>query len=185
MKKQLHILLAIAVVLMGLTACKKSTKEMLIGTWRYSKTISTDEGKITMEGTEIFDNDGTVSGNVTATITGETEVEDYTVQAKINVKAKLAGDWILNEKEIAYSPTSAEVEVTSIRYYDPSSGQLLAELTGRELKQASNIFAGEMKTSLMEASTERIIMIQEKKFVTEQESEDGDTKTTITYHRVR
>lgn len=185
MKKQIRFLAIIVIILASLSSCQKSVKDQLVGTWAYSKTMSTNDGEITMNGVETKSKDGTYSEETNATLTSETEINGYKVRMKIGMTMKDAGDWTLNEKEIASSPTSAGVKVTSLGYYDIESGELLVELTGQELVQASNIIVGEMKSSLMEASTARIIMLQEDKYVTEEESEDDGTKTTITYRRMK
>lgn len=183
MKHQLNVLIAIAVILLGLTACQKSTKEMLIGTWYVSKTIIQDEGEGTIEGTETICKDGTYSEIYNATFTIEMDIEGYTVCGKIGMSIKCTGDWTLHDKEIVSSPTSVGVKATSFKLYDPSSGEFLAESTDQELSLMTNEIVEEMKSALMDASTERIIMIQDDKFITEAE-EDG-AKTTYTYHRIK
>lgn len=105
MKQKLQIVTAIVAILIGLTACQKTTKDQLIGTWH-----------------------------------------------------------------------------CYMRYYDPSDGSFLMELTGRELLEASDVFVQDL--NLMEASTERILMLQENKYVTESIDDDG-RKITATYIRVR
>lgn len=90
----------------------------------------------------------------------------------------------MNDKEIVTTPTSAGVKVTSLKYYDPSDGSFIAELTGSELTETSSAIADELKEGLLEASTERILMLQENKHVTESIDDDG-RKITVTYTRVR
>ena len=183
-KHQLHLLLVIAAILTGLTACQKSTKDQLVGTWHYAKTMTVDGSDISSDGVSTNNQNGTFSDEASMTVTTDTEVEGINVQLKIGISMKSSGEWTLNDKEIVFSPTSAGIKVTYMKYYDPSDGSFLAELTGKELKEASNAFADEMKESLLEASTERIIMLQENKYVTESTDDDGK-KETITYNRMR
>lgn len=46
MKQKLQIVTAIVAILIGLTACQKSTKDQLIGTWHYTATTTIDGGII-------------------------------------------------------------------------------------------------------------------------------------------
>lgn len=185
MKQKLQILFTFAVILFGLTACQKSAKDQLVGTWHYSKTMTVDDGTVSIEGTDTNKEDGTYSSEANATVTVNTEIEGVSVRLVIGLSLKSSGEWTVNgDNEIVSSPTSTGIKVTSMRSYDPSSGSFLAELTGNELKEASSAFADEMKEDLLEASTERIIMLQENKYVTEETPEDGN-KTTITYNRLR
>ena len=184
MKQKLHILFAIAVILMGLTACQKSTKDQLVGTWHCVKTIPIDGGTMKYEGTGTNNEDGTYSDAANAVCTIDTEYEGVSVQMKMGISFKGSGDWTVNDKEIVTTPTSAGMKVTSLKYYDPSDGSFIGELTGNELKEASNAFADEIKEGLLEASTERILMLQENKYVTESTDEDGG-KTTYTYNRLK
>ncbi len=183
MKQKLQILFAIAVILMGLTACQKSTKGQLVGTWHYAKTMTIDGGTLRFEGTDTNKEDGTYSSVASAVYTVDTEIEGVNVQMKMGISIKDSGDWTVNDKEIVSTPTSSGMKVTSLRYYDPSDGSFLVELTGNELKEASNAFADELKEGLLEASNERILMLQENKYVTESTDEDGKTYT-YTYNRV-
>lgn len=184
MKQKLHILIAIAVVMMGLTACQKSTKDQLVGTWHYVKTMTIDGGTGRFEGTDTYNEDGTYSGVANAVYTADTEIEGVSVQIKAGVSIKGSGEWTVNDKEIVTTPTSVGIKVTSLRYYDPSDDSFIGELTGNELKEASNAFADEIKEGFLEASTERIIMLKENKYVTESTDEDGG-KTTFTYNRLK
>ena len=102
----------------------------------------------------------------------------------MGVSFKDSGEWTVNDKEIVSIPTSAGVKVTSYRIYDPSDGSFIEELTGNDLKEESNAFADDLKESLLEASTERILVLQENKYVTESTDEDGG-KTTYTYNRLK
>lgn len=184
MKQKLHILTVIAVILMGLTACQKSTKDQLVGTWHCVKTLTIDGGTMRFEGTDTYNEDGTYSGVANAVYTADTEIEGVSVQIKMGVSFKGTGEWTVNDKEIVTTPTSAGIQVTSLRYYDPSDDSFIGELTGNELKEASNAFADEIKEGLLEASTERILVLQENKYVTESTDEDGG-KTTCTYNRLK
>ncbi len=184
MKRKLHVLIAIAVILMGLTACKKSTKDQLVGTWHYVKTMTIDGGTVRFEGTDTNNEDGTYSGVANAVCTFDTEIEGVNVQVKMGVSYKDSGEWTVNDKEIVTTPTSAGVKVTSLRYYDPSDGSFIGELTGNEFKEVSNGLAEDLKEGLLDASTERILTLQENKYVTESTDEDGG-KTTYTYNRLK
>lgn len=184
MKQKLQIVTAIVAILIGLTACQKTTKDQLVGTWHYVKTITKDGATMRLEGTDTNNEDGTYSDVASAVYTVDTEIEGVNVQIKMGVSFKGTGEWTVNDKEIVTTPTSAGVKVTSLKYYDPSDGSFLAELTGNELKEASNEFADDMKEGLLEASTERILVLQENKYVTESTDEDGG-KTTYTYNRLK
>ena len=184
MKRTLHILIAIAVILIGLTACQKSTKDQLVGTWHSVETTILDNGTMRFESTDTNNEDGTYSSVSNGVYTYDTEYEGVSVQVKMGISFKGNGEWTVNDKEIVSTPTSAGVKVTYVRYYDPSDGSFLAELTGNDLKETSNEFADELKESLLEASTERILVLQENKYVTESTDEDGG-KTTYTYNRLK
>lgn len=184
MKQKLHILFVIAVVLLGLTACQKSTKDQLVGTWHYVKTMTIDGNTVRIEGTDTNNEDGTYSSVANAVYTFDTEIEGVSVQIKAGVSLKGSGEWTVNDKEIVTTPTSVGIKVTSLRYYDPSDDSFIGELTGNELKEASNAFADEIKEGFLEASTERIIMLKENKYVTESTDEDGG-KTTFTFNRLK
>jgi hypothetical protein len=183
MKQSLQTLL-FAVILIGLTACQKSTKDQLVGTWHCVKTMTIDGGTVRMEGTDTNNEDGTYSGVANAVATIDTEYEGYTVQIKMCISIKVSGNWTVNDKEIVSTPTSSGVKVTSMKYYDPSDGSFIGELTGSDLQEFSNIYANEMKGYLLEASTVRILVLQENKYVTESTDEDGG-KTTYTYNRLK
>ena len=109
MKQKLHILFAIAVILMGLTACQKSTKDQLVGTWHYVKTMTIDGNTVRIEGADTNDEDGTYSSVANAVYTFDTEIEGVSVQIKMGVSFKGTGEWTVNDKEIVTTPTSAGV----------------------------------------------------------------------------
>lgn len=182
MKQKLHILFAIAVIIIGLTACQKTTKNQLLGTWHCTETTTIDGGTINIEGIETNKEDGTYSCVANAVCTFDTETDGIPVQIKMGISMKESGEWTVNDKEIVSSPTSSGVKVTYMRYYNPSDGSFLVELTGRELLEVSDVFVQDL--NLMEASTERILMLQENKYVTESIDDDG-RKITATYTRVR
>ena len=184
MKQKLQIVTAIVAILIGLTACQKTTKDQLVGTWHYVTTMTKDGATMRIEGTDTNNEDGTYSSVANAVYTFDTEIEGVSVQIKAGVSFKGTGEWTVNDKEIVTTPTSAGVKVTSMRSYDPSDGSFIGELTGNELKEASNVFADEIKEGLLEASTERILVLQENKYVTESTDEDGG-KTTCTYNRLK
>lgn len=184
MKQKLQIVTAIVAILIGLTACQKTTKDQLVGTWHYVTTMTKDGATMRFEGTDTNNEDGTYSGVANAVLTADTEIEGVSVQIKMGVSFKGTGEWTVNDKEIVTTPTSAGVKVTSMRSYDPSDGSFIGELTGNELKEYSNEFADYLKEILLEASTERILVLQENKYVTESTDEDGG-KTTCTYNRLK
>lgn len=70
-----------------------------------------------------------------------------------------------------------------MKYFDPSDDSFLFELTGSDLEEYSKAFAKEIQSDLLEASTERIIMLQDNKIVTESVDDDGKKETT-TYNRL-
>lgn len=113
MKLKLHILFAIAVILMGLTACQKSTKDQLVGTWHYVKTITKDGATMRLEGTDTNNEDGTYSDVANMVCTADTEIEGVSVQIKMGFSFKYTGEWTVNDKEIVSTPTSGGVKVTS------------------------------------------------------------------------
>lgn len=184
MKHLLHNLLIIAAILLGLTACQNSTKEQLVGTWRYVKSMTVDGGELSLDGVETKNQDGTYSDEVSATCTIDTEIDGVNVQLKMDIRMKTGGEWSLNDKEIVYAPTSCGIKVTSLKSYDPSDGSFIGELTGNDLAEFSNGFVQEVKTDMLEASTERILMLQENKYVTEETDDDGK-KITITCNRLK
>ena len=176
-------MLAFAVVLLGFTACQKSTKDQLVGTWHCVKNITFDGVKGRMEVTQTNNEDETFS--FVANITFDTEIEGDSVRIKAVANYKCSGDWTVNDKEIVSNPTSVETKVTSIKFYDLSNGSFLTELTGNELKEASNDFADKMRETCLEVvSTERILILQENKYVTEYTDDDGNKKT-FTYNRLK
>ena len=70
-----------------------------------------------------------------------------------------------------------------MKYFDPSDDSFLFELTGSDLEEYSKGFAKDMQSDYLEASTERIIMLQDNKYVTESVDDDGK-KETATYNRL-
>lgn len=64
MKQKLQIVTAIVAILIGLTACQKSTKDQLIGTWHYTAATTIDGGTINIEGTDTNKEDGTPVGGI-------------------------------------------------------------------------------------------------------------------------
>lgn len=46
MKHKLQIVTAIAAIIIGLTACQKSTKDQLVGTWHSTAAMTIDGGII-------------------------------------------------------------------------------------------------------------------------------------------
>lgn len=183
MKNKISLIIAIAVILLGLTACK-TTKDKLVGSWRYAKTMTFDGNEISLMGVDNQKKNGTFTSSQTAVATTETEYDGVKVRIKIGISIKGYGDWKVNDdKEIVSSPVSVSVKVTSVKYFDPTDDSFIGELTGSELEEASKEYAREVKADLLEASTERIIMLQDNKYVTESVDDDGK-KETITYNRL-
>lgn len=185
MKKQLIGLLYVAVILLGLTACQPSTEEQLVGVWRYTNVQSAGNSTATLNGTAEINKDGSYSDNGELTVTGTTEEEGVEVKVKMGFSVRIRGTWTLSDKDLVMSPNSSGFKITYMKYYDPSDDSYLGELTGDEIKQAySDDFVREINATLNAASTERIMMLTENKFVTESTDEDGG-KSTITYNRLR
>ena len=184
-KKQFNIILLFAAILIGLTACQNSTKQQLVGTWSYTTHLSTDDSEVFGSGTESLNEDGTYSEEGTVVFSGNTEVEGMNLRVKATFGIKGSGEWTLNdEKEIVFSPTSVGTKVISYRLSDPDDETNFFDLTGSELQEFSQEFAQEIKQDLLEASTERIIMLNENKLVTESTDEDGK-KSSTTYNRIK
>ena len=140
MKQKLQIVTAIVAILIGLTACQKTTKDQLIGTWHYTATTTIDGGIINIEGTDTNKEDGTYSGVANAICTFDTEIDGVNVQIKMGISMKGSGEWTVNDKEIVSSPTSSGVKVTYMRYYDPSDGSFPINNTiGKNLDDANNL----------------------------------------------
>ena len=90
---------------------------------------------------------------------------------------------INNDKEIVWSPSSVDIKVTSVKYFDPSDDSFIGELTGSDLEEFSKVYAKDMQSDFLEASTERTIMLQDNKYVTVSVDDDGEKETT-TYNRL-
>lgn len=182
MKHVIYIFFVVAAALIGLTACK-TTKDKLVGSWRYAKTMTFDGNEISLMGVDNQKEDGTFTSSQTAVATTETEYDGVKVRIKIGISIKGYGDWKVNDdKEIVSSPVSVSVKVTSVKYFDPSDDSFIGELT-ESLDEYSKAFAKEMQSYMLEASTERIIMLQDNKYVTESVDDDGKKETT-TYNRL-
>ena len=77
------------------------------------------------------------------------------------------------------SVSKADVQVEYIKYYDPSDGSLLEELTGEDLEVASAAYVEELEAALKKGVTERIVKLEEKKYETQATDEKGKTSNTI------
>ena len=64
MKQKLQIVTAIVAILIGLTACQKTTKDQLVGTWHYVKTMTIDGNTVRIDGADTNDEDGTYSSSL-------------------------------------------------------------------------------------------------------------------------
>ena len=184
MKHVFYSFIAIVVALIGFTACQ-STKDQVVGSWRYSKSMTTTDGaEVVYDGVDTNNADGTFTSTANISCSQETEIDGTKVRMKVMINYKSSGEWKVNgEKEIVSSPSTADVKVTSVKYFDPSDDSFLGELTGSDLDEYSKAFAKEIQSNLLEASTERIIMLQDNKYVTESTDDDGK-KETITYNRL-
>lgn len=185
MKHVIYILSAIVVIFVGLTACQ-TTKGKLVGSWHYTKSMElNDGGQLDYEGIDTYNENGTCTSTANAVVTEVTEVDNSKVQIKMSVSLRSNGDWKVNDdKEIVSSPTSVDVKVTSVKYFDPSDGSFIGELTGSDLEETSKEYANDIRQDMLEASTERIVLLQDDKYVGEQTDNDGK-KITITYNRVK
>lgn len=178
-------MLYVAVILLGLTACQPSTEEQLAGVWRYTKVQSVDNATVTANGTTELNKDGTYSDNVEVIVTTTSEVEGVEIKVKMGLSARNSGTWTLNDKDLVMSPGSSGFKITHVKYYDPSDDSYLGELADDEIKQFySDDEIRSIRASLKDASTERIMMLEKNKFVTESTDEDGG-KITMTYNRLR
>ena len=166
----------------------QSTIEQLVGAWKYTESQTTDDGNgFSYSGIDHKNEDGTFTSEGNAVVSTVTEIEGVNVHVKIGLSLTMSGDWwgwSGGGGRIYSSPKSCGIIVTSLRYYDPSDGSFIGELTGNELTEASKEFADSMKTDMLKPYTERIIMQQDSKYVTESTDDDGK-KSTTTYYRLR
>ena len=72
MKHVIYIFFVVAAALIGLTSCE-STKDKLVGSWRYAKTMTFDGNEISLMGVDNQKKDGTFTSSQTAVATTETE----------------------------------------------------------------------------------------------------------------
>lgn len=184
MKHVIYIFFVVEAALMGLTSCE-STKDKLVGSWHYTGNETTSSGgEMTLDGVDNNKADGTYTSTANWSYSYETEINGTKVNVKMMISFKGSGEWKVNDdKEIVSSPSSVDIKVTSMKYFDPSDDSFLFELTGSDLEEYSKAFAKEIQSDLLEASTERIIMLQDNKIVTESVDDDGKKETT-TYNRL-
>lgn len=183
MKHVIYIFFVVAAALMGLTSCE-STKDKLVGSWHYTANKTTNGVEFTLDGVDNNKADGTYTSTANGSYSFETEIDGTKVNVKMMFSIKINGEWKVNDdKEIVASPSSVDIKVTSVKYFDPSDDSFIGELTGSDLEEYSKAFAKEIQSDLLEASTDRIIMLQDNKYVTESVDDDGK-KETITYHRL-
>ena len=172
-----------AVLLIGLTSCE-STQDKLVGSWHYTGNATTSNGgEITYDAVDNNKADGTYTSTANYSCSYETEIDGTKVNVKMMFSIKSNGEWKVNDdKEIVSSPSFVDIKVTSVKYFDPSDDSFIGELT-ESLDEYSKTFAKEMQSDMLEASTERIIMLQDNKYVTESVDDDGK-KDTTTYNRL-
>lgn len=184
MKHVIYIFFVVAAALIGLTSCE-STKDKLVGSWHYTSNGTTSNGsEYTIDEVDNNKTDGTYTSTINWSISSETEINGTKVNQKMMFCVKINGEWKVNDnKEIVSSPSSVDIKVTSVKYFDPSDDSFLFELTGSDLEESSKSFAKDMQSDFLEASTERIIMLQDNKYVTESVDDDGK-KETNTYNRL-
>lgn len=184
MKNVIYIFFVMAAALIGLTSCE-STKDKLVGSWHYtSNETSSDGNEHTIDEVDNNKADGTYTSTINWSVSSETEINGTKVNQKMMFCVKINGEWKVNDnKEIVSSPSSVDIKVTSVKYFDPSDDSFLFELTGSDLEESSKSFAKDMQSDFLEASTERIIMLQDNKYVTESVDDDGKKETT-TYNRL-
>lgn len=184
MKHVIYIFFVVAAALIGLTSCE-STKDKLVGSWHYTGNGTTsNESEYTIDEVDNNKADGTYTSTINWSFSSETEINGTKVNQKMMFCVKINGEWKVNDnKEIVSSPSSVDIKVTSVKYFDPSDDSFLFELTGSDLEESSKSFAKDMQSDFLEASTERIIMLQDNKYVTESVDDDGK-KETNTYNRL-
>lgn len=184
MKNVIYLFIIVAAALMGLTSCE-STKDKLVGSWHYTGNVTTSNGgEFTSDAVDNYKADGTFTTTANWFYSFETEINGTKYKVKVMYSIKDSGEWKVNDdKEIVNSPSSVDIKVTSVKYFDPSDDSFLFELTGSDLEEYSKSFAKDMQSDCLEASTERIIMLQDNKVVTEYVDDDGEKKT-CTYNRL-
>lgn len=184
MKHVIYIIFVVAAALIGLTSCE-STKDKLVGSWHYTDNGTTSNGyEYTADAVYNYKADGSYTATTNYSISLETEIDGTKYNLKTMYSVKESGEWKVNDdKEIVNSPSSVDRKVTSVKYFDPSDNSFLFELTGSDLEEFSKEFAKDMQSDDLEASTERIIMLQDNKYVTESVDDDGK-KETATYNRL-
>lgn len=180
MKATINICI-VSLLALILTACN-SKENQIVGQWNSNQTITQDEGTIKLKGTINFKSDGTCSSKANATVTSNQTVEGYMMRITIHLSMSSNEDWTLNGDELVFSPKSVNIKLNSVKYYDPDTGALVLSLTGNALREAESEMIPEMKQDMMQASTERILMMQDNKIVTEEITDEGK-KITCTYNR--
>lgn len=172
MKK--FFLLQLYSLLLLLVSCNRHD---ITGNWVYHLSEYEDGASVTINGTSRFEDDG--HGHNQAKCLMEMRNEDEGVCVKFTFSMSSDIDWCINGDELVLSPVTADVYASNCNVYDLESGRLLGQWDDVEIKT----MADEMRQELMKATTEKILMEQEDKFVTES-NEDGK-KTTCTYNRVK
>ncbi len=174
MKKTFAFLCLLATMLTCLTSCEKSTKDKLTGSWDFSTTLSSSEFDGTAQGSKKLNSDGSFYMQGTVTLSGPDYSLGYELEMAIVVTFEESGDWDVNGENIVYSPSNQSCELVKMEYKDPDSGESLV-LSGDDLDGLRDSFEKEVGPSIFEVSSEKIILLKDNKFVTEEQSNDGST----------
>lgn len=158
-----------------LTSCNE---QKLVGSWVYKQTESEGAMQMNVKGTITFENDGTGSERAQCVAQSVEDLDGVSVLVNATFSLMCEFDWSIKGDEIVMSPIDVNIKNVTYKMYDYDTDEYLGELTGSDM----NAVLDEIKGDLMQATTEKIIMQQDNKFVTES-YEDGK-KTTCTYNRV-
>lgn len=167
-----------AVLLCALASCNTSKEQQIVGRWVCKLVENVDGTQITVNGTSVFDSNGTVSERSKFTAKMVQEIEGVSVLFEITGSLMTEADWTVNGDNLVLSPVAVDIDILSSKYYINDTHEYLGQLSGSDLDE----LVGDMKTEMLKAETEKILMLQENKFVTEID-EDGK-KTTCTYNRI-
>lgn len=165
---------------------QKSTKSKLVGTWKVDETYFIDDFQTDLQGTVTNKENGTSFYKYRCMYTITSQEDD--ILMKLCFTFSGSSKWLVKGDEIVDSPLSANIEIENIKFYDLSNNSFLGEFTKSEAENFYTETVGgsmsELKKFFMKASTERILMIDENRYVTESIGEDGN-KSTTTYNRIK
>lgn len=162
-------------LMLVLTSCND---QEIVGSWVYKQTESEGALQTNVKGTITFESDGTGSERAQCVVQSIEDLNGLSVLVKMTCSFMGEFDWTLKGDDIVMSPVAVDLTNVTYKMYDNETNEFLGELTGSDLDDVLD----EMKEEMMKATTEKILMQQDKKFVTES-YEDGK-KTTCTYNRV-